>query len=360
MTVWRFVARLSVVLLFPAGAAFMFAGPAAAAQGVTVQITELPGEFTAGAAPARVTVVASKRGGNCIKVRWSMVLQVDGASLDQMQVDRIEDSGSFPVDKRTTGNAARFTDQQLDPGTLCRDRTVTARYTIGFTGDVTDARVTLQTEAYDSNLRLLEQDEASRDVTGGAAQPSPSDQASTPPAGAAPRASDVASADPAATGTGNQTGQGAAAGTGDPVSAARRSSVVRVGPVGLAVGAVMVFLGFGLLLRVRRRLRLRPAGRPGQGAVWYGSGARRRTHDDAWRGRTAMTANNPPRSPGYGPPPGYGREPFPAPVTAPVGAGSSGAIPPRPPYLGEQPPGKPGRRKQSRRRQTLTLPPLRR
>ena len=80
-------------------------------------------------------------------------------------MDRVEETGSFPLDIRTDGDVARLTDRQLDPGTLCPGRTVTARYRVAFAGDVTRGRVTLAAEAYDANLRLL--CPADRDPVGG-------------------------------------------------------------------------------------------------------------------------------------------------------------------------------------------------
>ena len=70
-------------------------------------------------------------------------------------MDRVEETGSFPLEIRAEGDVARLTDRQLDPGTLCPGRTVTARYRVAFAEDVTRGRITLAAEAYDANLRLL-------------------------------------------------------------------------------------------------------------------------------------------------------------------------------------------------------------
>ena len=60
-----------------------------------------------------------------------MVLTVDGADLDQVRVDRVEEDGNFPLRVRTEGDTARLTDVRLDPGQLCRgtdrDRPVPGR-----------------------------------------------------------------------------------------------------------------------------------------------------------------------------------------------------------------------------------------
>jgi hypothetical protein len=180
----RSVARLSAVLVISAAFGLATAAPALAAQGVTVQVTQLPGEFAAGGPPAPVTVVASRSRSGCIKVRWSLVLRVEGARLDRVRVDRIEESGSFPVNVRTTGNTARITDRQLDPGTLCRDRTVTARYEISFAGDAADAaaEATLAAEAFSAGGQLLDRATVTREVqpADASAPPEPTADAATP------------------------------------------------------------------------------------------------------------------------------------------------------------------------------------
>jgi hypothetical protein len=290
MRLCRSTARSLVVLLCAAGLGLAAAAPAFAARGVTIRVTELPGRFTAGAQPETMTVVATKRNGDCIKIRWSLTVTVDGVALDQIRVDRIEEDGSFPVNTQAEGGAARITDQQLDPGTLCEDRTVTARYRVSFTDQTTTPQVRLAAEAFDTDGRLLDRTTVTREVLGGA---SPTPSAADPSAAAPPPAdaSPSAAAQPNVTNAGN------------------RSSVVRVLPVGAAVGALMVVFGIGLLIRVRRRMRARPSGRPGRREVWYGAAARRRPpHMDN------------------------------APVTAPIGSVTT----------------------QRRVRRTLTLPPLRR
>jgi hypothetical protein len=311
--VWRSVARLSVAVVCLAGFGWATAAPAFAAQGVTVQITELPGTFAAGGAPKTVTVVASKRSGDCIKVRWSLVLRVDGVRLDRVRVDRIEDNGSFPVTVQTEGDAARVTDRQLDPGTLCDDRTVTARYNVSFTGDAIDGgggEVTFAPEARSVNGQLLDRTTVTRAVASAQASPAPSEDEDP--------AANVPTEEPSSAGT-------AAGGQVDANRTSDGSSVVRVGPIGLGVGAVLVLLGLGLLIKVRRRSRL--TGRPGQREVWYGATARRRpTGREAWRGRASSEYDE-----------------SPAPVTAPVGLSRRTT-----------------QRRRGRPRQTLTLPPMRR
>lgn len=258
MTVWRTAARLGAVLVCVlAGTAAFGASPAAAAQGVTVEITELSDRFAAGTTP-KMTVVASKRtGGNCLRVRWSMVLRVEDMRLDQVDVERVEDDGPFAVEVRTEGDSVRLTDERLDPGRLCRNQTVTARYELELADDVTDGRVSLLVEARDAQGDLLEEDTVTRNVAGnGRATPSaepsaePSEQAEIPI-------------------TGGGVGQAV-----DPTSASGGSGGLL--PIGLAVGGMMVFLGMTLLIRARKRLRVKPVRRPGYGGGWQGSAPTRR------------------------------------------------------------------------------------
>jgi hypothetical protein len=234
-------ARLCTVLVIVTVSGFASAAPVAAAEGVTVQITQLPGEFVAGGPPAPVTVVASRSRGGCIKLRWSLALRVDEARPDRVRVDRIEQDGPFPVDTEVTGNAARVTDQRLDPGTLCRNRTVTAQYEITFPGDAT-GEVTLVAEAFSAGGELLDRTTVTRGIRPAETSPTPEPAPGAAAGAAAPAQSGAAS-------------QGAA----DRVS---DEGVVRIGPIGLAAGALMVLLGLGLLVRVRRRSRsLRPISR---------------------------------------------------------------------------------------------------
>jgi hypothetical protein len=240
--VW--VASLVAAVAAPAAARAATVPQRVAAQGVAVEIVELPDEFVAGARPETVTVVASKRAGQeCLKVRWSMVLQLEGLTLEQVRVDRVEDDGSFPVDVSSEGSSARITDEQLDPGTLCQDRTVTARYELNVAQDVGSGRLTVLTEAYDAELRLLERDGATRSVVGdgGAAEPTPT----AGPDASAPADDTGAAAPPAEPGAPgvDQAGNDAAADQdGIPLA-------------WFLIGGLMVFLGLSLLLNVRWRQR---------------------------------------------------------------------------------------------------------
>jgi hypothetical protein len=264
MTVWRFAGRLGTALACVAGFVAVTAGPAAAAEGVTVEITEVSSRFEAGG-QARMTVVASKRTDNCLKVRWSMLLRVDGMRLNQIDVDRVEDSGSFPISVAANGDRAQLTDVQLDPGTLCRDRTVTARYALRFADDVANGRLSMEVAAFDARGQLLETATVTRNVRGEDDEASPSPSPS-------PSESEEVVEEP----TEEPTAPVAGGGVGQPIDVDRASGGSGLLPVGVAVGGMMVFLGLTMLIRTRRKLKARPVGRPGFGGVWQGAGATRR------------------------------------------------------------------------------------
>jgi hypothetical protein len=226
----------------------------AVVEGIEVTITELPDEFEAGDDPRTVEVVASTDrrpdGPRCRKVRWSLVLQVTGADLDQVRVDRVEEDGSVPLRVQTEGDTARLTDVRLDPGRLCPGRTVTARYRVAFDDDTPTGEVSLQAQAFGADDRLLQSASGASRVTGEEPEPSetPSEEAT-----AAAEPSEEAAAPPAA-------------GTGEPelfAAAGAGGTPSLLGP-GLVIGAVLVFLGVGLLLRIRMRNRnARHSHRPG-------------------------------------------------------------------------------------------------
>lgn len=259
---WRFAGRAGLALGVLVACTAVTASPASAAQGVTVQITDIDGRFAAGAAPAQLTVEATKRTRECIKVRWSLVVRVQDMSLDQLTVDRREQEGSFPVDTRASNAEARLTDVRLDPGTLCRNRKVSARYTFRFDKDAGGGRVSLRVEAYDARNQFLESDTATRNVQGGKASPSPSPT---------PEQAEEEVTEP----TEEAEAPIAGGGLGEPATPAASSSGSGLLPVGLAVGGMMVFLGFALLLRARRKLlRPQPVARPGMRGTWPGGSAR--------------------------------------------------------------------------------------
>ncbi|MEV4760116.1 hypothetical protein AB0J86_34150 [Micromonospora sp. NPDC049559] len=262
--------------LVPAGPAGAAPVPAAAlAPGFRVELTDLPGRLNPGAAPATIAAVVSRTGGgDCLKVRWSLLLRVRDARLDQVRVDRVEETGSFPVQVRGENGAARITDVQPDPGTLCRDRTVTARYRIAVDAGVAGGELTLTAEAYDENFRLLDRASAERQIGGfravppqtrttgpGAATPTaaptvedeptvaPEDESTVPPESEAPAAGGAAG-----------TGTGAGGGRADRASATGSFGVVQAGFI---LGGLLLFLGVGLLLRLRHLVRPGSRSEPG-------------------------------------------------------------------------------------------------
>ncbi|MGC5017604.1 hypothetical protein [Micromonospora sp. DT47] len=256
MTVWRNALRVGVVLACLSATGLAAPPPASAAPGFATELSGLPDEFSAGDQVRTVSAVVRRDGGGCVKVRWSMVLSVQGGlRLDQVKMDRVEDSGSFPLEIRTEGDVARLTDRQLDPGTLCPDRTVTARYRVAFAEDVTQGQLTLAAEAYDAGLRLLARQTATREVVGVA----PTDEAPEPTESAV-----------AVEPTEEVTPTEEAVAEAPPPAPANRSAS-RTGGFGLVpaaflLGGLLLFLGVGLLLRLRQLTRpAREAGEDGGG-----------------------------------------------------------------------------------------------
>ncbi len=258
VTVWRYALRAGVVLACLSGVELAVASPAQAA--FTTELSGLPGRFTAGEQVRTISAVVSQtdRRGGCAKVRWSMVLSVQGIRLDQVKMDRVEEAGDFPLDIRTDGDVARLTDRQLDPGTLCPGRTVTARYRVAFAEDVTQGRVTLAAEAYDANLRLLARQTATRSVVGVGGVPTGTPKpTATPPE---PTESASAPTEDESTATEEPVEEYGA----DAAPPAANRPVAQSGAFGVMqaaflLGGLLLFLGVGLLLRLRHLTRA-PAG----------------------------------------------------------------------------------------------------
>ncbi|MEU8298517.1 hypothetical protein AB0C04_14670 [Micromonospora sp. NPDC048909] len=247
--VWRYALRLGVVLACVTGAALAQAGPAQAA--FSTRLSGLPERFTAGGEVRTVSAVVSRTDGGCVKVRWSLVLTVRDIRLDQVKVDRVEEDGSFPLQIRTDGDVARLTDRQLDPGTLCPGRTVTARYRVAFAGDIDRGRVTLAAEAYDARLRLLSRQAATRTVVGAEATPSESAPAPTESV-AEPTEPATAGGDEETAATEEPLAAEPAAGAGRPVSGSGGFGAVQAA---FLLGGLLLSLGLGLLLRLRHLTR---------------------------------------------------------------------------------------------------------
>ncbi|MEU8228915.1 hypothetical protein AB0C12_04830 [Actinoplanes sp. NPDC048967] len=249
----RHRAALLCALLAATAATLIMPGRASAVEpGFQVEITELPRTFTAGAGARQVTVVATSERNRCVKVRWSLLLEVDGPGLDEVEVARDED-GDFPVQvQNVAAGTARITDVQLDPGLLCRGRTVTARYQIAFDDEAEPGRVTFRAQAFNAGRTLLQETSSRSEVKGEREEPeeseSPSPSASPSPSESAEaeEAGDEATAEPEPT---DPDVDVAAVPTGSD------SGTPSLLGAGLIVGGILVFLGVGLLLRLRMRGR---------------------------------------------------------------------------------------------------------
>ncbi|GIF25325.1 hypothetical protein BJ973_003604 [Actinoplanes tereljensis] len=243
----RHLAARVLTALALVAAPLAWASPASAdVQGFAVNIGENPATFTIGKQARTLTAVATteRQQRRCIKVRWALTVRTDGVSLDQIRVNRVEDGQTFRVRTQVDDDAASIVDAQLDPGELCRDQTVTGRWDIAFTGP-DDGEVTLEARALDVTGRQLSSTSTtSRVVTAVAAKPSASPSPS-----------------PSETATEEETEPVADTDTtppGDPTSAAAlnpASGTPSVLGPGLIIGAVLVFLGVALLLRIRTRNR---------------------------------------------------------------------------------------------------------
>lgn len=244
-------ALLSAVLAAVAATLALPGRAAAVEPGFEVAITELPATFGAGARARDVTVVVSTDVNRCQKVRWSLLLQVEGFDLDDVSVGRIEEDTDFPVQVEADDDTARITDRRLDPGQLCRGRTVTARYQIALDEDANSGRMTFQAQAFNTAGTLLQESTAGSQVVGqqqeAAESPSADPTPSPSESSAEPEepATDEQTAEPEPEASVNDIAAVPASGSGTPSL---------LGP-GLIIGGVLVFLGVGLLLRLRMRTR---------------------------------------------------------------------------------------------------------
>jgi hypothetical protein len=229
--------------------------------GFAVNINKAPGTFIVGKDPLTLAAaVSTDRGERCRKVRWQLDIKTDGISIDQLRISRIEDDQPFQVRARVGDEDAQLVDAQLDPGQLCRNQTVSARWDIAFAGP-DDGQVDFTVRALDENGRQLSSaDMTSQVLTAVSATPTgtPTDSPAESPS--------PTPADDATTGDdGTATGQDAATDTPQDNSTSRNTEPVGalnptsgtptvLGP-GLIIGAVLVFLGVSLLLRIRTRNR---------------------------------------------------------------------------------------------------------
>jgi hypothetical protein len=256
----RAAALVSTVLALATATLTLPAAASAAVPGLAVQITRLPKTFTVGAGAQTVTAVVSSRqtGKLCRKVRWSMLLQVRGVSLDQVNVERVEDDKPFGLRVRTQGDQARLTDVQFDPGSLCAGGTVTASYQVAFSGG--QGTATFQIDALDAAGRVLQTATATSEVASRAAA-DPATPPPTAPPTADPTPSPSASDDTGGLVATDDQDPGAADVTPTAAAGIAQSQASANGRIpsllipGLIVGAVLVFLGVAVLVRLRTRNR---------------------------------------------------------------------------------------------------------
>ncbi|MEE6312056.1 hypothetical protein V1634_35125 [Plantactinospora veratri] len=313
VTVWRLATRFgSTLVCATAGWAMLPAAPAGAAPGFDTALTRLPGQFVAGAGAETVTaVVSTTLDGDCRKVRWSLVLRADGLRLDQIGIDRIEEPGVVPTDVRGEGGAARITDRDLDPGTLCRNRTVTAQYRLAVDEAVTDGRIELTVEAFDAQSRLLDRTSATREVVserGGPPRrrspapatpernrPTPTEAAPSPTEPVEPEPTESVEGDSPvlAEGPDGAAGSDGGGSGGGEASATAGRGGTGLTEIGFGVGALLLFLGAGLLLRLRSRDRLAEAAPLPAPARRGRPAAARRGHREAARRRTGAAHHYP-------------------------------------------------------------------
>lgn len=253
------IAALVASLLAMAAATLAMSPPAsAAARDVRLKLTQ-PSAFVAGGDPGTFSATASTDGSRqgCRKVRWVLVIRVQGVQLNQVRVTRLEGPGEFPVNVQTAGDTARIVDQQLDTGSLCPSKTATAAYAIAVTGSGTGA-IAFRSEPRDAAGRLLATATSESTISkkqAVAPPPPPSPSAGPSPS---PSESDAAIAppvDPPATTPPALAALTPAAGK------AKDNSPSLLGP-GLIIGGLLVFAGVAILLRLRLRNRGRARGLP--------------------------------------------------------------------------------------------------
>jgi hypothetical protein len=246
----RASARVTTGLALVAAVLAFFATPAVAAvDGFQVTMGQTPATFTIGQGARTVTAaVATDRQRRCFKVRWALVITTDGVSLDQIRVNRVENGQSFRVRVQLGADAAQITDTQPDPGQLCRNQTDSAQWDISFTGP-DNGRVTFAAHAFDAGGRqeLAAAETSSRVVTAVADKPSPTESAKP-----APTETDTATEQPVSD---DQTAPAAKATTTSAALKPTGGGTPSVLGPGLIIGAVLVFLGVALLLRIRTRNR---------------------------------------------------------------------------------------------------------
>jgi hypothetical protein len=259
----RAAAVVSTMLAITAATMALPAAANAAVPGIDLKINNVPAEFTAGGVARTVTALVSasgQAGQACRKVRWQLLVRVQGVDPGQARVERVPESGGSPLQVRREGATTRITDVLFDPKKLCPGAagTVQAPYRVSFTGDRA-GRVTFEARALDAAGRPLQTASATSRIVkaqgqrqneqGQATKAPAANESPTPTASPSPIAPAGAGADDSAA--------PAAPPAGD-VQATRTSSSSGIpsllGP-GLIVGAVLVLAGILLLARIRLRSR---------------------------------------------------------------------------------------------------------
>ncbi|GIE36515.1 hypothetical protein Ait01nite_095600 [Actinoplanes italicus] len=238
----RIIALAGAIVAGTALNAVAWASPAAAeVPGFEVRVSA-PERFTAGRSAATVTAVVTSENRRCRKVRWVLLVRTP-VGADQLRVTRVEDNGEFATDTSTEGDTTTITDEALDPGTLCRGRTVTGRWQIGFEGpDGGDVR--FEARAFDAEQTLL--------TTAGATATVRGERGASPSAEPSEEAGEDAAEEEEA--PAEETGPVIPADSDEPEAALVAEESTLLGP-GLIVGGICVFLGVLLLVRLRARAR---------------------------------------------------------------------------------------------------------
>ncbi|MDI6101133.1 hypothetical protein QLQ12_21190 [Actinoplanes sp. NEAU-A12] len=239
----RITALIGVVVAGTVLSSLAWTAPAAAdVPGFSVRVTA-PGTITAGQPAATVTAVATSENRQCRKVRWVLLVR-SGSDAGQLRVIRVEDDGPFAVDTSTEGNTTTIVDRALDPGTLCRGRTVTGRWQVA-AEDSTGGQVQFEARAFDAEETLLTAAGATTTVRGDrTASPSASPSGKATPEKTTPAGN-----------AGRRTGAVIADSSDETETALVANETTLLGP-GLIVGGICVFLGVLLLIRLRSRARL--------------------------------------------------------------------------------------------------------
>ncbi len=260
----RLAAMVATTVAF-VGATLTWSAPAhAETPGFAVNVTH-PGTFTIGQDALPLTaVVFTDSVQRCQQVRWALTVRTAGISLDQMKITRVENGQVFATREQFDDAGAQVVDVDVDTGRVCKGRTDTAQWAIAFAGP-DDGQASFEARAFDRDGRLLAAREVdSQVVTTVANQPTdqqndrPTQQPTDHPTQAPTEnpttlPTESFSPQPAQTAEAVPTTESSEARAAD-IARANGSNIL--GP-GLIVGAVLVMLGVGLLMRLRAINRAR-------------------------------------------------------------------------------------------------------